>query len=344
MNRMPAGDFFAFCTSLQPLELKALGALSQVRHIPAKETIYCPGDVGDTLYIINRGLVEMAQENSKRDAAGTYLSRGDVFGDLEVLTDLPRRHTVRTCEPASLQCFDRKDFPEVVRRVPSFFRYLSENLATRLLQAHTAALSQSNCLELSGNLANFDLVTIYQTIVNSSKTGELSILDEGGEVISAFFFESGRPKSGQFQHLTGEDAFCQLFLTEDLRGTFSFSSGTQELTRSIQSAGMLRTSDDMLITAIQSRDELESLRNEMPDSGAILKRLNRDLEIGEISPPNLRPVVEEVWRRLFARPMSFPELYQHLSVSELKIYQAVRALIRSGHLTLSEPQIAEKVA
>jgi CRP-like cAMP-binding protein len=340
---MPAGDFFAFCTSLRPLELKGLGALSQVRHIPAGETIYSPGDVGDTLYIINRGLVEMAQENSKRDPAGTYLSRGDIFGDLEVLTNLPRRHTVKTCEPASLQCFDRKDFPELVQRVPSFFRYLSENLAARLLLAHNAALSQSHCLELSGNLANFDLITIYQTIANSSKTGELSILDVSGDLVSAFFFEEGRPKSGQFEHLTGEEAFWQLFLTKELRGTFSFSSGTQEVSGVIRDAGMMRSSDDMLITAIQARDELDALRNELPDSAAILKRLNRDLEVGEISPPHLRPVVEEVWRRLFGRPMSLADLYQHLSVSELKIYKAVRELVRAGHLALSAPPLPAKV-
>ncbi len=331
---------------MQPLELKALGALSQVRHIPEKETIYVPGDVGDTLYIINRGLLEMVQEKSKSavTGAGTYLSRGDVFGDLEALSGLPRRHTVRTCEPASLQCFDRKDFPELVRRVPAFFRYLSESLAARLVQAHDTVVSQSNCLELSGNLANFDLVTIYQTIVNSSKTGELSICNEAGELISAFCFDSGWPKSGQFQHLTGEEAFCQLFLANELGGTFSFSSGKPEVSCLVRDAGMTRHPDDLLIHALQARDELNDLRHFIPDPSATLKRHTRELEVDEISPQSLRPVMEEIWRRLFARPMSVTEIYHHLSVSELKIYQAAHELIRSGHLTMSGPLMAEKVA
>jgi Domain of unknown function (DUF4388) len=205
-------------------------------------------------------------------------------------------------------------------------------------------VSQSNCLELSGNLANFDLVTIYQTIVNSSKTGELSIWNEAGELVSAFCFDSGRPKSGQFQHLTGEEAFCQLFLTDDLSGKFSFSSGTPEVSCLVRNAGMTRNPDDLLIHALQSRDELIDLRNHIPDEGAMLKRHTRDLELNEISPPSLRPVVEEIWRRLFARPMSVVELYQHLSVSELKIYQAAHELTRSGHVTLSGPLIVAKVA
>ncbi len=56
---MPKRDFFAFCTSLKPIELRAMGALSRVEHLPAGESIYKPGDPGETLYIINRGVVEI---------------------------------------------------------------------------------------------------------------------------------------------------------------------------------------------------------------------------------------------------------------------------------------------
>ena len=96
---------------------------------------------------------------------------------------------------------------------PSFFQYLSEQLAFRLAQARDLALAQSHCLELSGSLSNFDLVTIYQTIVNSSQTGELRISNEKSDLISALFFEKGQPRCGQFEHLTGEEALWQLFLS-----------------------------------------------------------------------------------------------------------------------------------
>ena len=69
---------------------------------------------------------------------------------------------------------------------------------------------------MSGSLKNFDLITVYQTIVNSSQTGELSISADDGSLISAFFFEAGQPRGAQFQHLTGEEAFWQLFLADDL--------------------------------------------------------------------------------------------------------------------------------
>src|SRR5207302_11091493 len=144
-----------------------------------------------------------------------------IFGDVEILIGLPRKHSVRTCEQVSVQCFARDNLAELMRRVPAFFRYLSEQLADRLFQARTAAISRSHCLELSGTLGNFDLVTIYQTIAHSSQTGELSIRDEEQELIASFQFSDGRICGGQFQHLTNEEAFAQLFLARDLRGSFS---------------------------------------------------------------------------------------------------------------------------
>src|SRR6478609_62829 len=150
-------DFFAYCTSLKLLELKAIGELSRVRHLEEGEVIYSTGDRGDALFIINRGVVEVAQP----PAPATYLSRGDVLGDVETLSGLPRKHMARACEPVSLQCFQAKDFAELIKRVPSFFHFLCNQLASRLAQARDLAMAQSHCLELSGNLAHFDLITVY---------------------------------------------------------------------------------------------------------------------------------------------------------------------------------------
>src|SRR5688500_9307368 len=117
-------DYFGFCTTLKPLELKALGELSRVQHLAEGETVYSTGDPGDAIYIISRGVVEVIQASAQKSAPAAYLSRGDVLGDVEALSGLPRTHVVRTCELVSLQCFKWKDFPELFRRVPSFFYYI----------------------------------------------------------------------------------------------------------------------------------------------------------------------------------------------------------------------------
>jgi hypothetical protein len=50
-----------------------------------------------------------------------------------------------------------------------------EKLANRLFQAWELSRSPNNSLELRGSLINFDIVTIYQTIIQSMQTGLLTI-------------------------------------------------------------------------------------------------------------------------------------------------------------------------
>lgn len=337
-------DYFGFCTTLKPLELKALGELSHVRHLAEGETVYSTGDPGDAIFIISRGVVEVIQTSAKKSAPAAYLSRGDVLGDVEALSGLSRKHVVRTCEPVSLQCFQRKNFEELIRRVPSFFRYLSEQLAFRFAQASDFALTQSHCLELSGNLSNFDLVTIYQTIANSSQSGELRISNAKSELISAFFFEKGQPRCGQFEHLTGEEAFWQLFVSEELAGTFSFSAGELPAKDWIQSERIIRNASEMLINALQGRDEFAELKQRFSESAATLQQRKANLSWPPAAPPELQPVAEQIWQLAARGPMTVSALFQHCSVCELKIYQIVDELLQSHHFTWSAAAPDEKVA
>jgi CRP-like cAMP-binding protein len=336
-------DFFGFCITLKPLELKAIGELSQTRHLAAGETIYAPGDPGEAFFIINRGVVEAVRSTAKK-VSDTYLSRGDIFGDVEVLTERPRKYLVRTREPVSLQCFQRADFPELVRRVPSFFQYLSEQLAFRLAQARDLTLGENQCLELSGSLSNFDLVTVYQTILNSSQTGELRISNESSQLISAFYFEKGQPRCGQFEHLTGEEAFSQLFLSEALAGTFSFSSGDRLIRAGMQAEEITRNPDEMLINALQGRDELTDLKHRMSDDSATLHRRKPSLAWPACASADLRPVVEEIWKLVDGGRVELSSLFRQCSFNELKIYKAIDQLVASQHLDLSAIDASQKVA
>jgi CRP-like cAMP-binding protein len=337
-------DYFGFCTSLKPLELKALGELSHVRHLAEGETVYSTGDPGDAIFVISRGVVEVIQPSAQKSAPAAYLSRGDVLGDVEALSDIPRKHVVRTCEPVSLQCFQRKDFDELIRRVPSFFRFISGQLAFRLSQASDLALTQSHCLELSGSLANFDLITIYQTIANSSQTGELRISNVQGEVVSAFFFEKGQPRCGQFEHLTGEEAFWQLFVSEDLAGTFAFSAGDLPVKDWIQSERITKNASEMLINALQGRDEFAELKQRFSDNTATLQRHKPNLSWPPAAPPESKAVAEQIWELAAKGPVTVQALFRHCAVCELKVYQVVEELIHSHHFVWSSLAADEKVA
>lgn len=331
---MPDRDFFAFCTSLSRPELRTIGELSWVRHLNEGEVLYRPGDPGNALFIVNRGEIEIIPERAATERA--LLTRGQVIGHVEAFSERPRTQLVRAPAGASLQCFPRANFHQLVRLVPSFFRYLCEQMAFRVLQANDEVESMEEHAPLSGRISHFDLTTVHQTIANSGQTGELRIKDEQAEMIGAFFFQAGRPAAGQFEHLTGEEAFWQLFLHETLAGTFSFSIGERSMTDWIASGQIVRNTGDMLIAALQFRDELNALKKQIqaPGNGRLIAK-NPELHWNSGAPEELRPTANRVWDLVQRKPLSIHEIYRQCSVCELKIYQVVDHLLTEEQLAFS---------
>ncbi len=322
-------DFFGFSTSLKPLELKALGELSEVRHLFGGERIYDIGDDSDKLFIISRGMVEVVRDEPAE--ARSYLSRGDIFGDVETLCGSPRTHMVRSCDGVSLRVFHSEKFTELLQRVPSFFRYLSEQLAFRLMQARDTAVPHSQCRELSGSLSQFDLVTIYQTITNSSQTGELEIRDDAGQVQGTFWFDTGRPRSGHFHHLLGEEAFSQLFLTSDLTGTFSFDSRSKQSGGAVGEAAIAANGHELLIRALQMRDELQQLKAEFPEMSALLRHAAPALDLEKVEEA-VRPIAQKIWKLSLDQAISAEVMLRSMKMSEMTVLRALSEMVRSGHL------------
>jgi CRP-like cAMP-binding protein len=329
-------DFFAFCTTLKPSELKAMGELSWVRYVAEGDALYSPGEPGNALYIVNRGVLEVVTQGSRPASKILLLYRGDLIGDIEVFADLRRSQLVRAKEASKLQCFPRANFPEMIRLVPSFFRYLCEQITARLLKERDFVGEQDDSLELRGRISHFDLMTIHQTIISSCQTGELSIKDDKGDTIGVFYFESGQPRAARFQHLTGEEAFWQLFLSDNLSGSFTFAAGEGSLIDSTQSAPIASRSD-LLIAACQYRDELDALKKGMRSHLKPLRTRARELRWNGASPETLRPLAQRIWDQLAHGPRVLSELYQKCDVCELKIFQVVSELLYSDQVTFSGP-------
>ncbi len=331
-------DFFAFCKTLRLVELKAIGQLSCVRHFAEGEIVYSAAQPGDELFVINRGAVELLPPNYRPGGSTTVLSRGDLFGESGPLLEQVRDQTARACATLSLQCFHRRDFPVLIERVPSFFVFIAEKLANRVFQARELARSPNNTLELSGGLANFDIVTIYQTIIQSMQTGLLTIADEGGETISTFYFDKGTPRWGRFQHLSGEEAFWQLFLHEHHSGSFFFSNQTQVGSDWGKDSALTRQPDEILINAIQMRDQFDDLRKQMSDSSARIRRLKLNLDWNDAEYSALRPAAEEIWQLAYNSELTLTELQSQSAFCTWKIYRAVDLLVRTGLFALESNQ------
>jgi hypothetical protein len=321
---MPPGDFFGFCTTLQKAELMAIGKFSCVKHYAEGEPVYSPGDESNEFFVINRGLVEINPEPAL-PGSSIVCCRGDIFGETGAFTRMQRDQTARACALLSVQCFAAKDFPELLRCVPSFVLFLCENMARRWFQARAT----KGACELVGSLINFDMITIYQTIVRSMRTGALLIKDERGETLGEFYFENGTPRWGRFQHLLGKEAFWQLFNAPHNAWTFSFSRELPLNAEWTEEKSITGNADQMLIEAIQIRDEFEALRKSMRDDSVPLVRKELNFVWPESEPEALRLLAEEIWQIVYSKPMSLVDLCARCNACALKIYQAVAGMLRA---------------
>jgi len=124
-------------------ELVTLTALLEKRVITAGTTIFSRGDVGDCLYIIRDGKVEVSAETTEgRKIVFTEYSPGDVFGEVSLLDGGPRTATAVALEDCDLLIFDRADVIAFVTRHPDAALDLLAVLGRRLRATNELLRSQ----------------------------------------------------------------------------------------------------------------------------------------------------------------------------------------------------------
>jgi ATP-binding cassette subfamily B protein len=99
---------------------------------PASSTIISEGDEGDLFYIIVRGRVEILKRINDQDTRVKVLEDGDYFGEIALLSNVPRTATVRTVDPALLISLKRSRFLELTASVPGMRDKLEKTMGIRL--------------------------------------------------------------------------------------------------------------------------------------------------------------------------------------------------------------------
>tara|TARA_R110002072_G_scaffold291353_2_gene459465 strand:+ start:209 stop:1303 length:1095 start_codon:yes stop_codon:yes gene_type:complete len=84
------------------------------RRVEAQEVVIRQGEAGDSFYLVREGQFEVRHAEADSDAdAGQVLatlSRGDTFGEIALLRDVPRTASVVATGPGELLQLDRADF------------------------------------------------------------------------------------------------------------------------------------------------------------------------------------------------------------------------------------------
>jgi len=119
-------------SELDPALLAACAKRFSLERHAAGEVIIRQGDIGDKLYLIEQGQVEvLAADTGGRQRLLAVLWAGDHFGEMALLYDMPRTATVRARTPVQLYSLSKEGFNTLLATVPGLRDRLEQMMIKR---------------------------------------------------------------------------------------------------------------------------------------------------------------------------------------------------------------------
>jgi len=122
---------------LERSALEDIAARMRPRRFGAGDIIYREGEPGDSLFVIRDGVALVQAEPEERAGPLAHLRRGEVVGEMSLLTGEPRSATVLALVPTEVLELDQPAFARLLAQHPILLANLSRILSRRL--ARTSA-------------------------------------------------------------------------------------------------------------------------------------------------------------------------------------------------------------
>jgi CRP-like cAMP-binding protein len=97
--------------------------------------IFREGDLGTEMYIVHEGQVEILQELPDGSRQLAVLEKGDFFGEMSILEELPRNASAKALTNATVIMIDGATFDSMLRANPEIAVRIMRKLSRRLRQA-----------------------------------------------------------------------------------------------------------------------------------------------------------------------------------------------------------------
>jgi len=103
-----------------------------IRSYPKDGIIFCEGEPGDELFIIQKGSVKIVKITDNNEILLAVLKAGDIFGEMALLESKPRAATIIAYEDAQLMAVNRENFQQMISSQPQLIARLTTLLAERI--------------------------------------------------------------------------------------------------------------------------------------------------------------------------------------------------------------------
>jgi NADH dehydrogenase len=90
------------------------------QHFEPGDIIFHQGDLGDSVYVIERGECDVIKAEEAAPRTVATLRAGDYFGEMALLADLTRNATIQARTAMDVLLIPKRDFDTLRKSVPAF--------------------------------------------------------------------------------------------------------------------------------------------------------------------------------------------------------------------------------
>lgn len=114
-----------------------------------REVIFAEKNLGDEMYVIHSGKVEISRMTDRGKQILCVLGKGSFFGEMALLSDTPRTATAIAIEPTTLLPFTKEAMIERIENNPTFALSLIIALSERLMNTTSSLMEQIETMKRS---------------------------------------------------------------------------------------------------------------------------------------------------------------------------------------------------
>ncbi|HAO21994.1 MAG: hypothetical protein BWK80_10425 [Desulfobacteraceae bacterium IS3] len=208
---------FSIFRVLEEEHLRQLAPFLRIRTYNKDEIVIRKGAAGENLFVIISGKVEVV---GKDGISIAYLERGEVFGEMSLLSGEPVSATIKVADLLKVICLDRKTFKKMLSSSSALQMYFSRLLAKRLTEVNLIR-SEEFASGIVGKLSDIPMPELCQMMNANQKTGTLTLSLPRG--LAKLSFKEGKVIYASYDNKEGKDAFvCAL---KEKEGRFKFIQG-----------------------------------------------------------------------------------------------------------------------
>ena len=206
--------------SVDEFNIREIVPLLIVKRYPKGAIVLQKGAPAQNFYILLTGVAEVLDDSG---ICLSRLSKGDVFGEMSLISGDPVGATIKVIEAATIVTIQGSDFKEIINKFPSVQMYLTTLLSKRLAESNLQR-TEANRSGISGDLSQMPAIELLQALELSQKSGMLILTLPKG--LAQIFIQYGNLIRADYCNKSGKEAVFEIL--KEREGRFKFSPDLPE--------------------------------------------------------------------------------------------------------------------